>query len=110
MVFHERSALSVEDSCTVRRIDVYRYALGPQENLDEVVPQLLTTILGEDLPTLNRIVDLDALAALFGTRPNGEQRRGGTVTFTVRDCEVTVEGTDAVEVRRTKRDVVGADR
>jgi hypothetical protein len=52
---------------------------------------------------LNEVVDPDALNRLFSDRPNGAPRDGGTVSFEIADCRVTVDPDRTVVVEPTAR-------
>lgn len=74
-------------------------------NDDSLVRTVLRTVAAhtnkqpEELPPLNDVVDPDALAALFGPRPNGSPRPGpGRVSFDYAGFRVTVTSNREVDV------------
>lgn len=60
-------------------------------------------------PPLFRVIDPDALDALFQPTTSG-RRTGGSVTFSYDGCEVTVGDDDLVRVRPSGGDGVFDDR
>lgn len=84
---------------------VYRRSYDPdEEELSTVVVAAVSKIM--DVPVrdieLNGVVHPEALNLLFSDRPNGTARAGGSLTFRLAGCEVTVEGNDEVVLRRTR--------
>ena len=75
------------------------------ENADElshaIIEALAETLDCEtyEVPPLHDTVDLDALAALFGSRYDGTPRTDGRIAFVHGDCDVVVES-DVVRVYR----------
>jgi hypothetical protein len=63
--------------------------------LSVVVVDAVKAVLDESpatVGTLYDVIDPDALDSLFEPKADGTPRAGGTVEFTLADCEVTVRG------------------
>lgn len=84
---------------------VYRLSYDPDEReLSTVVVSAVSRVMGvpvEELE-LNAVVHPGALNLLFSDRPNGTPREGGSLTFRLAGCEVTLEGNGEVVLRRSR--------
>jgi hypothetical protein len=83
-----------DEDVTVRTVD-------PDGSPSVAVVQAVAELTGRDvtdLDSLERVVDTDALDALFAPRPNGE-RRTGRFSFEYEGFAVSISFDDAVTVR-----------
>jgi hypothetical protein len=92
---------------------VYRLSYDPDDEreLSTVVISAVSRVMGvpvEELE-LNAVVHPEALNLLFSDRPNGTPREGGSLTFLLAGCEVTLEGSGEVVLRQS-REIRTGDR
>jgi hypothetical protein len=67
--------------------------IGVDEPVPSAVVRSVSAVVGQDplsLHPLERVLDTDALDALFDHRSNGDPRTGGRLSFVYAECRVTV--------------------
>jgi hypothetical protein len=67
--------------------------IGVDERVTTAVARAVGAVVGQEpdsLQPLGRVLDTDALDALFEDRLNGEPRPGGRLSFVYADCRVTI--------------------
>lgn len=76
--------------------------IGGDESVTSAVARAVSAVVGQEprsLEPLERVVDTDALDALFEERLNGEPRPGGRLSFIYADCRVTVYNGEYLTIR-----------
>jgi hypothetical protein len=75
--------------------------IGGDEPVTSAVVRPVSAVVGKEprsLQPLERVVDTDALDALFEKRLNGEPRPGGRLSFVYAECRVTVDNGEYLTV------------
>jgi hypothetical protein len=75
--------------------------IGSDELLSTAVVRAVSAVDGRkprSLPPLSRVVDPDALDALFETRSDGTPRTGGRISFVYGICRVAIENGEYLTV------------
>lgn len=78
------------------------YEIGSTESVSIAVVCAVGAVDGRDpcsLPPLSRVLDPDALNALFAPQPDGEPRTGGRLSFTYSGCRVSLDNGEFLTVQ-----------
>lgn len=78
------------------------YEITDTESVSGAVVCAVSAITGREpssLPLLADALDPDALDALFDTRPNGEPRTGGHLSFMYGGCRITLDNGEYLTVQ-----------
>ncbi len=81
--------------------DQCRTVVAGDERVSEAVVRLAATVDGTDpleLPPLGRVLDSDALDAVFEPVPGRSETTNRSLTFSYHDYTVTVDGTESEQV------------
>ena len=68
--------------------------IGVHESVSTAIVRAVSAVEGREprrLRPLADVFDPDALDALFDSRPNGEPRTGGRLSFVYSNCRVTID-------------------
>lgn len=82
------------DIGTTERLPDAEHRVETANQLSDAVLEALAEALDcetYEVPPLHDTVDLDALAALFGSRYDGTPRADGRIAFVHGDCDVVIE-------------------
>lgn len=69
------------------------YEIDADESPSMAVIRAVSAVEGRDpcsLRPLSHVLDTDALDTIFDTRPNGQPRTGGCLSFIYSDCQVNL--------------------
>lgn len=78
------------------------YEIGPTEAVSTAVVRAVSAVDGRtpgSLPPLARVLDPEALDALFEPQSDGEPRPGGHLYFIYLQCRVTVDNGEYLTVQ-----------
>ncbi|CQH63454.1 uncharacterized protein HHUB_4086 (plasmid) [Halobacterium hubeiense] len=87
------------------------YEIEDDESVSMAVVRAVTAVTGcspGSTPLLARVVDPDALDALFSASFDGTPRTGGHLTFVYADCRVTIDNGEFLTVRPLRTAFGGA--
>ena len=77
------------------------YEIERIESVSTAVVRAVSAVEGREpcsLRPLTDVVDTDALDALFESRPNGQPRTGGCLSFIYSDCRVSIDNGEYLSI------------
>ena len=78
------------------------YDVGSDESVSTAIVRAVSAVEGRkpsSLPPLTRVLDPDALDALFGSHADGEPRTGGRLSFIYSRCRVTLDNGEFLTIQ-----------
>ncbi|MFC6862679.1 HalOD1 output domain-containing protein [Halomicroarcula sp. GCM10025817] len=81
------------------------YEVGSDESVSTAVVRAVSAVDGRkpsSLPPLTRVLDPDALDALFDSHANGEPRAGGRLSFIYSRCRITLDNGEFLTIQPLK--------
>lgn len=78
------------------------YEIGVNESVSGAVVRAVSAVDGREprsVPPLSRVLDPDALDALFDARSDGTPRIGGRLSFVYGNCRVSVDNGEYLSIR-----------
>jgi len=78
------------------------YEVGSDESVSTAVVRAVSAVDGRkpsSLPPLTRVLDPDALDALFDSHATGEPRTGGRLSFIYSRCRITLDNGEFLTIQ-----------
>lgn len=78
------------------------YEIGTNESVSGAIVRAVSAVDGREpssLPPLTRILDPEAVDALFDSQPDGEPRIGGRLSFIYNHCRVTLDNGEYLTIQ-----------
>lgn len=78
------------------------YDIDPNESVSTAVVRAVSAVEGrkpDSLPTLEAVLDSDALDTLFAPQADGTLRKGGRVSLVYSDCRVTIDNGEYLTIQ-----------
>lgn len=78
------------------------YEIGMNESVSGAILRAVSAVDGREpasLPPLTRVLDPQAVDALFDSQPDGEPRIGGRLSFIYSHCRVTLDNGEYLTIQ-----------